>query len=49
MTFDSWDAMSAFVGGDDPARAHVPDRARAVLSRWDEHSQHHEVRHVREA
>ncbi len=43
MTFDSWDGIKQFVGND-PTVAHVPVKAREVLSRWDEHSQHYEVR-----
>ncbi len=43
MTFDSWEAVCAFAG-DDPERAYVPEAARRVLKRFDERSQHYEVR-----
>ena len=43
MTFDSWEAIKRFVG-DDPSVSYVPVAARKVLSRWDDHSQHYEVR-----
>jgi hypothetical protein len=36
------DAVRAFVG-DDYEVAHVPERARAVLSRFEERSSHYEV------
>ena len=42
MWFESVDAVKAFVG-EDYEVAHVPDRARAVLSRFDERSAHYEV------
>jgi len=42
MTFDSWDAVRAFAG-DDFEAAYVPPRARAVLARFDERSQHYEL------
>lgn len=42
MTFDSVDNVIAFQGPD-YARAYVPDKAQAVLSRWDETSRHYEV------
>jgi heme-degrading monooxygenase HmoA len=42
MWFDSLDAIIAFVG-DDHEVAHVPDAARAVLSRFDERVAHFEV------
>src|SRR4029078_12742113 len=41
MCFDSIDAVKAFVG-DDHEVAHVPDAARAVLSRFDERVAHFE-------
>lgn len=47
MTFDSLENIIAFQGAD-YARAYVPDRARAVLSRWDEISAHYEVREERQ-
>ncbi len=43
MTFDSMEAVKQFVG-EDPSVAHVPARAREVLSRWDDHSEHYEIR-----
>jgi heme-degrading monooxygenase HmoA len=42
MSFDSLDAVRAFAG-DDYQRAHVPQAARQVLSRFDESSAHYEV------
>jgi antibiotic biosynthesis monooxygenase (ABM) superfamily enzyme len=48
MAFDSLDNVVAFQGAD-YARAYVPDRARAVLKRWDQVSRHYEVRAVRDA
>ncbi len=42
MWFDSIDAVRAFVG-DDYEVAHVPERARQVLSRFDERCAHFEV------
>jgi heme-degrading monooxygenase HmoA len=43
MWFDSLDAVRAFAG-EDYESAVVPPKARAVLSRFDERSQHYEVR-----
>jgi hypothetical protein len=42
MLFDSIDNVRAFTG-DDYAVAHVPPDARAVLSRFDEHSAHYDL------
>ena len=42
MWFDSLDAVKAFVG-DDHEVAHVPEPARAVLSRFDQRVAHFEV------
>ena len=42
MTFDSLDAVKAFVG-DDYETVYVPDRARAILKRFDHRSQHYEL------
>ena len=42
MWFDSLDAIKAFMG-EDYAVSHVPDRARAVLKRFDERAAHYEV------
>lgn len=41
MTFDSLDAVKAFVG-EDYETVYVPDRARAILKRFDQRSQHYE-------
>lgn len=46
MWFDSWTAVRAFAG-DDYEHAYVPASARAVLARFDERSQHYEVREDR--
>jgi heme-degrading monooxygenase HmoA len=43
MWFDSVEAIKAFAG-DDHEVAVVPPKARTVLSRFDERSQHYEVR-----
>jgi heme-degrading monooxygenase HmoA len=43
MAFDSLDAVREFAG-DDYEAAVVPNKARAVLSRFDERSQHYEIR-----
>jgi heme-degrading monooxygenase HmoA len=48
MLFDSLDAVREFAGEDYEA-AFVPDKAREVLSRFDERSQHYEVRAKNEA
>jgi len=45
MSFDSMEAVRAFVG-EDHDRAYVPDRARAILERFDERSRHYEERHT---
>ena len=42
MWFDSLDSIIAFVG-EDYAVSHVPEAARAVLSRFDERAAHYEV------
>jgi heme-degrading monooxygenase HmoA len=42
MWFENLEAVKAFVG-DDYETAHVPERARRVLSRFDERSAHYEV------
>jgi heme-degrading monooxygenase HmoA len=41
--FDSIDSVRDFMG-DDCSVAHVPPNAQAVLSRWDDRADHHEVR-----
>ncbi len=43
MRFDSLDAIREFAGEDYEA-AVVPDKARAVLSHFDDRSQHYEIR-----
>lgn len=43
MWFDSWDAVRQFAG-EDYEKAYVPPKARQILSRYDERSQHYEVR-----
>jgi heme-degrading monooxygenase HmoA len=43
MWFDSVDAVRIF-SGDDYEKAVVPPKARLLLSRYDERSQHYEVR-----
>lgn len=42
MSFDDPGAVAEFTGGD-PARSVVPAAARALLSRFDEHSRHYEL------
>jgi len=43
MWFDSLDAVRAFAG-EDYEQCVVPPKARVILSRFDERSQHYEVR-----
>jgi heme-degrading monooxygenase HmoA len=43
MEFDSLDAVREFAGEDYEASV-VPQKARAVLSHFDAHSQHYEIR-----
>jgi hypothetical protein len=43
MEFDSWEAVREFAG-EDYDRAYVPPKARQVLARFDDRSQHYEVR-----
>ena len=43
MWFDSWDAVKQFAG-EDYERAYVPPVAREVLARFDERSQHYEIK-----
>ena len=43
MSFDSWDAVKRFLG-ENYGRAYVPPKARKLLARFDERSQHYEVR-----
>ena len=42
MWFDDLDSIKSFVG-EDYAVSHVPEAARAVLSRFDERAAHYEV------
>jgi antibiotic biosynthesis monooxygenase (ABM) superfamily enzyme len=42
MTFDDLDAVKAFVG-DDYETVYVPDKARAILKRFDQKSKHYEL------
>ena len=48
MWFDSLQAVKAFAG-EDHETAYVPEKARAVLARFDARSRHYEVRDSREA
>ena len=43
MWFDSWEAVRDFAG-EEYEKAYVPAKAREVLSRFDERSQHYEIR-----
>jgi heme-degrading monooxygenase HmoA len=43
MEFDSWEAVKQFAGKD-YEHAYVPSKAREVLARFDERSQHYEIR-----
>ena len=43
MWFTSWEAVKAFAG-EDHETAYVPASARALLTRFDERSQHYEIR-----
>jgi heme-degrading monooxygenase HmoA len=43
MTFDSLSSVKKFVG-DDLSVSYVPKKAKQILSRWVERSQHYEVR-----
>lgn len=43
MRFSSYDAVMDFAG-EDYERAYVPDKARALLKRFDERAGHYEVR-----
>ena len=43
MWFDSWEAVKRFAG-EDHERAYVPQKAREVLARFDERSQHYEIK-----
>ena len=43
MWFDSWDAVKQFAG-EDYELAYVPQKAREVLARFDDRTQHYEVK-----
>jgi len=43
MWFDSWEAVRQFAG-EEYERAYVPPQAREVLARFDERSQHYEIK-----
>jgi heme-degrading monooxygenase HmoA len=43
MWFDSWNAVKQFAG-EDYEHAYVPPKAREVLARFDESSQHYEIK-----
>jgi antibiotic biosynthesis monooxygenase (ABM) superfamily enzyme len=43
MWFDSWGAVKQFAG-EDYERAYVPPKAREVLLRFDDRSQHYEIK-----
>ena len=43
MQFDSLEAVKQFAG-EDYEKSYVPDKARSVLSRHDDRSQHYEIR-----
>ena len=45
MEFDSWEAVKQFAGKD-YEHGVVPPKARKVLSRFDERSQHYEIREI---
>ncbi|MFQ5676083.1 MAG: antibiotic biosynthesis monooxygenase [bacterium] len=46
MQFDSWEAVRQFAG-EDYEQAYVPPKARELLKRFDERSQHYEIRDQR--
>lgn len=43
MWCGSWEAVKQFAG-EDPGHAYVPQKAREVLARFDERSQHYEIK-----
>ena len=47
MWFDSWEAVKQFAG-DDYEKAYVPPQARGILARFDDRSQHYEIKHQQE-
>lgn len=46
MTIMSFDSLATIkrLAGDDATRAYVPEKARALLSHWDERAEHFESR-----
>ena len=44
MQFESLEAVKQFAGGEDYEKSYVPDKARKVLSRHDDKSQHYEMK-----
>jgi antibiotic biosynthesis monooxygenase (ABM) superfamily enzyme len=48
MRFESWESVKEFAG-DHLDHAVVPPKARALLARFDDRSQHYEVRETRES
>lgn len=46
MQFDSLEAVKQFAG-EDYEKSYVPEKARAVLSRHDERSQHYDIKESR--
>jgi hypothetical protein len=44
MIFDHWKAVKDFAG-EDYEKSYVPEKARRVLLRHDDSSQHYEIRH----
>ena len=46
MEFETLDSVKAFIG-DDYEAAYVPAEARAILKRFDQRSQHYELRETR--
>jgi antibiotic biosynthesis monooxygenase (ABM) superfamily enzyme len=47
MWFDNLESVKSFAG-EDHETAYVPDKARAILKRFDPRSQHYEIREQRE-
>jgi hypothetical protein len=47
MWFDSWEAVKEFAG-EEYEKAYVPPKARELLARFDDRSQHYEIRERRD-
>jgi hypothetical protein len=47
MWFVSWEAVKQFAG-EDHEKAYVPQQARDILERFDDRSQHYEIKDMRE-